>query len=87
MTAVFKTKDEAYSSLKSNFEKLVGQTTQTGSVIDMYNKVIGIECAYMYNLIEENKKAHNSETTPHCRIKCSACGANKLNGGKCDARK
>lgn len=38
-------------------------------------------------LIEENKKAHNSETTPHCRIKCSACGANKLNGGKCDARK
>ncbi|MCH5171125.1 MAG: TIGR03960 family B12-binding radical SAM protein [Oscillospiraceae bacterium] len=37
-------------------------------------------------LIEENKKAHKSETTPHCRIKCSACGANKLNGGKCDAR-
>ena len=37
-------------------------------------------------LVEENKKAHESETTPHCRIKCSACGANKLNGGKCDAR-
>ena len=35
---------------------------------------------------EENKKAHESVTTPHCRIKCSACGANKLNGGKCDAR-
>ena len=37
-------------------------------------------------LIEENKKAHQSETTPQCRIKCAACGANKLNGGKCDAR-
>lgn len=37
-------------------------------------------------LIEENKKAHMSETTPQCRIKCAACGANKLNGGKCDAR-
>ncbi len=37
-------------------------------------------------LIEENKRAHQSVTTPHCRIKCSACGANKLNGGKCDAR-
>ncbi len=37
-------------------------------------------------LIEENKKAHLSETTPQCRIKCAACGANKLNGGKCDAR-
>lgn len=38
-------------------------------------------------LIDENKKAHKSVTTPQCRIKCSACGANKLNGGNCDARK
>ncbi len=38
-------------------------------------------------LEEENLKAHRSETTPHCRIKCSACGANMLNGGKCDARR
>ncbi len=38
-------------------------------------------------LIDENKKAHESVTTPQCRIKCSACGANKLNGGNCDARK
>ena len=38
-------------------------------------------------LIEESKKAHKSETTPHCRMKCAACGANRLNGGKCDARK
>ena len=37
-------------------------------------------------LIDENKKAHESITTPQCRIKCSACGANKLNGGHCDAR-
>ncbi len=36
-------------------------------------------------LINENKKAHKSETTPHCRIKCAGCGSNKLNGGKCDA--
>lgn len=38
-------------------------------------------------LIDENKKAHESVTTPQCRIKCSGCGANKLNGGNCDARK
>lgn len=36
-------------------------------------------------LINENKKAHESVTTPHCRIKCAGCGSNKLNGGKCDA--
>lgn len=37
-------------------------------------------------LESENIKAHSNETTPHCRIKCSGCGANKLNGGHCDAR-
>lgn len=37
-------------------------------------------------LENENKKAHENKTTPHCRIKCAGCGANKLNGGNCDAR-
>ena len=36
-------------------------------------------------LVNENKKAHESLTTPHCRIQCAGCGSNKLNGGKCDA--
>ena len=37
-------------------------------------------------LERENIKAHENKTTPHCRIKCAGCGANKLNGGHCDAR-
>lgn len=36
-------------------------------------------------LMRENEKAHKSETTPHCRLKCAGCGANKLNGGVCHA--
>lgn len=36
-------------------------------------------------LIDESEKAKRSETTPHCREKCSGCGTNRLNGGKCDA--
>ncbi len=36
-------------------------------------------------LQHENEKAHRSETTPHCRLQCAGCGANKLNGGHCDA--
>ncbi len=36
-------------------------------------------------LIDENLKAYEAQTTPHCRTKCSACGAAKLNGGECDA--
>lgn len=37
-------------------------------------------------LERENIKAHENKTTPHCRIRCAGCGANKLNGGHCDAR-
>jgi len=33
--------------------------------------------------IRENKKAHESKTTPHCRMQCSGCGANQLLGGPC----
>ncbi len=42
----------------------------------------GIRKAFLQ---KENEKAHRSETTPHCRIQCAGCGANKLNGGNCDA--
>lgn len=37
-------------------------------------------------LEKENLKAHENKTTPHCRIKCAGCGANRLNGGHCDTR-
>ena len=36
-------------------------------------------------LIKESKKAYESETTPHCRIKCAGCGSNTINGGECHA--
>ncbi|MEG1870023.1 MAG: TIGR03960 family B12-binding radical SAM protein [Oscillospiraceae bacterium] len=39
-------------------------------------------------LIKENKLAHQDTTTPNCKLKCSACGANSLlKGGKCVAAK
>ncbi len=37
-------------------------------------------------LREENLKAQEAQTTPCCREKCAACGANMLWGGKCDAK-
>lgn len=33
--------------------------------------------------IRENQTAHQSVTTPNCRIKCSGCGVNKCIGGRC----
>ncbi|MCD7774635.1 MAG: TIGR03960 family B12-binding radical SAM protein [Clostridiales bacterium] len=42
----------------------------------------GIRREFLEN---ENIKAHKGLTTANCREKCSACGAAKLNGGKCDA--
>jgi len=32
--------------------------------------------------IEENKRAHNEETTPNCREKCSNCGVIANVGGE-----
>lgn len=34
-------------------------------------------------LINECKKAYASTTTPHCRLECSKCGANRYGGGVC----
>ncbi len=34
-------------------------------------------------LINENEKASNATTTPHCRSQCSNCGANIYKGGVC----
>ncbi len=34
-------------------------------------------------LINECKKAYASKTTPHCRLECSKCGANRYGGGVC----
>ena len=36
-------------------------------------------------LIRENEKAKQAAVTPNCREQCSNCGAQRLNGGKCDA--
>ena len=37
------------------------------------------------HLAREYQKAREGVTTPHCRVHCAGCGANKLNGGECDA--
>lgn len=42
----------------------------------------GISKAFLQKQDELSKEA---VTTPQCREKCAGCGANKLNGGKCDA--
>lgn len=44
---------------------------------------VGVRQDFLWN---ERELAHQSQTTPDCRIGCSGCGANRLEGGvKCDA--
>lgn len=38
-------------------------------------------------LKKECEKAYKDTTTPHCRLKCSNCGANKYGGGVCFERR
>ncbi len=42
-------------------------------------------CVSKEFLVRENKQARSNKTTPHCRQRCSGCGANKLVGGRCFA--
>lgn len=53
-----KTSEEAYTSLKSNLESRLNDSIQTGSVIDIYNKVVADECGDMYQYIEDNKNPY-----------------------------
>ena len=44
---------------------------------------VGVKTQFLW---QEREQAYRSEITPDCRSKCSACGANCLEGGvKCDA--
>lgn len=38
-------------------------------------------------LLKERKKAYDDAVTPHCRLKCSNCGAAKYGGGVCYERR
>ena len=38
-------------------------------------------------LINENEKAKQSSTTPHCRLECSNCGANRFKTGVCTEKR
>ena len=44
---------------------------------------VGVERDFLWR---EREQAYAGQITPDCRVKCSACGANRLEGGvKCDA--
>lgn len=52
-----------------------------------YNEILPWEHLNYYVskefFVRENKTAHKAITTPHCRLKCSACGVSKEIGGRC----
>jgi len=64
---------EFYANRKRHFEEVL-----PWDFID-----IGVTKNYLLN---EAKKSEIAATTPDCRTRCSGCGANILNKGKCDAK-
>ncbi|WP_418452418.1 TIGR03960 family B12-binding radical SAM protein [Anaerotruncus massiliensis (ex Liu et al. 2021)] len=51
-----------------------------GEVMPWDHLDYGVTKAY---LIREHERALAAQVTPHCRLNCSGCGANKLVGGAC----
>lgn len=76
-----------------DYEKWLRAFEETGVDPAFYaNREIGKDEVLPWDIIDigvtkeflkrENEKAHNSQTTPNCREKCSACGADCLGGEK-----
>ena len=58
MAKMYKTADDAHKSIIKKFSEKVGDTIQTGSVIDTFSKAIAEECEEMYTIIENNKNPY-----------------------------
>ena len=69
------------------FEKLGVDPTFYANRLRDYNEIMPWDhldyCISKEFLIAENEKASKAQTTPHCRQKCSNCGANIYKGGVC----
>ena len=75
--------DEAFRESGIDPDFYAARTRDYDEIFPWEHMDVGIRKEF---LIEENRKAHNAQTTPHCRQSCAGCGASKLNGGKCDGR-
>ncbi|MBQ9507181.1 MAG: TIGR03960 family B12-binding radical SAM protein [Clostridia bacterium] len=72
---------EAFASCGLTPEFYANRARDYDEVFPWDHLSYGISKAY---LRRESEKARRAETTPNCKQKCAGCGANKLNGGRCD---
>lgn len=78
---LFDTWMESFNELQVSPEFYANRRRAYEEILPWDHLDFGVSKAF---LIKESKKSYEAETTPHCRIKCAGCSANKLNGGKCD---
>ena len=78
---LFDTWMESFKELQVSPEFYANRRRDYEEILPWDHLDFGVSKAF---LIKESKKSYEAETTPHCRIKCAGCSANKLNGGKCD---
>ncbi|HZJ78367.1 MAG TPA: TIGR03960 family B12-binding radical SAM protein [Clostridia bacterium] len=78
----FDTWMKAFESQKIKPEFYANRRREFDEVLPWDHMDFGISKKF---LINENKKAHESITTPNCREKCSGCGIGEFSGGVCNA--
>lgn len=71
---------EAAESVSIDFDFYANRKRSYDEILPWDHIDIGVTKAF---LMKENEKAESVITTPHCREKCSACGAAELGGGIC----
>ncbi len=74
--------EKAFSDCNIDTDFYTSRTRSYEEVLPWDHINSGIRKSFLKSEYEKAKKA---ETTNHCRQQCAGCGANKLNGGNCDA--
>jgi len=76
--------EEAFSENGLTMEFYASRKRPFDEILPWSHLDFGVSEAF---LKRENENAYRATTTPHCREKCSGCGANRLmEGGRCSVR-
>ena len=71
---------EAFKECNLEPEFYANRTREYGEITPWEHIDVGVTKSF---LVKENELAHQNKTTPNCREKCSACGANCYGEGVC----
>lgn len=72
--------EKAFASCRVEPNFYAGRTRDYSEILPWDHLDYGVDKSFF---VSEHKLSQQSQTTPHCRLGCNGCGAERLNGGVC----